>query len=153
MSQLPYWKEYVQALGPTVVAIVVGFIAALIAYRQWKTAHYQLCLDMFEKRFAVYTAIKNLIDIHSGRPTREELNVFYKDIRGAEFFFDGETRHVVMDMADLAWRAANLAQEMDPDHPQAAKLDKILEEVSKMTDRTLEAKFRRYLDLSKVGLT
>jgi len=77
VSQLPYWVQYVQALAPAVVAIIAALIAGYIAWRQYKTAHYRLCLDMFEKRFAVYKATQDLLTIALGRvlinPARWEL--------------------------------------------------------------------------------
>jgi hypothetical protein len=60
-SQLPFWLQYVQALGPTTVAVVVGAVAAYIAWRQWRTANDRLRFDLFEKRAAVYEAIGHLI--------------------------------------------------------------------------------------------
>jgi hypothetical protein len=62
MSELPYCVQLVQALGPTVVAVIAAFIAGYIAWRQWRTAHDKLSLDLFEKRFAVYEATKNFLN-------------------------------------------------------------------------------------------
>ena len=55
-NQLPYWVQIIQALGPTIVAVVAACIAGLIALRQWKTAHDKIRLDLFDKRFHIYTA-------------------------------------------------------------------------------------------------
>jgi hypothetical protein len=51
MNQLPRWMEYVQALAPTVVAIIAALIASYIAWRQWRTAHDKLSFDLYEKPF------------------------------------------------------------------------------------------------------
>jgi hypothetical protein len=40
--------QYIQALGPTVVAVVAAGIAGYIAWRQWRTAHDKLSFDLFE---------------------------------------------------------------------------------------------------------
>jgi hypothetical protein len=161
MSQLPYWVQYVQALAPAVVAIIAALIAGYIAWRQYKTAHYRLCLDMFEKRFAVYKATQNLIiavTSHGGA-TREELGEFYNGIRGAEFLFDGETRDFVMKIGDMVSRArmARVRRERSDHHPRTDELideeENILEYLSELHGKDLEDKFGRYLDLSKAGLT
>ena len=55
---LPHWVQVVSALGPVFTAsatLVVGVIVAVIAYRQWRVAHEKLILDLFDKRFAVYS--------------------------------------------------------------------------------------------------
>ncbi len=37
--------------------IVIGLIVAYIAYQQWRTNHYRLKLDLYEKRYEVYSAV------------------------------------------------------------------------------------------------
>ncbi|MCS4231376.1 hypothetical protein EDF77_1912 [Stenotrophomonas maltophilia] len=53
--------RFFTAIGQTLVALAVGTIAALIAWRQWKTAEQQaktarnkLRLDLYERRLAVF---------------------------------------------------------------------------------------------------
>jgi hypothetical protein len=48
MSQLPYWVQYVQALAPAIVAVIAALIAGYIAWRQYETARYRLCLDYLD---------------------------------------------------------------------------------------------------------
>jgi hypothetical protein len=48
---LPSCVQYIQALGPTFVAVVAAGIAGYIAWRQWRTAHDKLTFDLYEKRF------------------------------------------------------------------------------------------------------
>lgn len=50
MTSLPYWAQWLQLGGTFVLA---GF-AAFIAYRQWRTAHQRVVLDLFERRMALY---------------------------------------------------------------------------------------------------
>jgi len=156
MNQLPRWMEYVQALAPTVVAIIAALIAGYIAWRQWRTAHYRLCLDMFEKRFAVYEAIKNIINtayLHGG-VTQGDLDVFYQGIRGAEFLFKKDTKDFVANICQMAWKASNARARR-----QRSETDKLIDEELDILDflsgqaEGLENMFRPYLDLSKAGLT
>jgi hypothetical protein len=157
MSQLPYWVQYVQVLGPTVVAVIAACFALYIGLRQWKTAHYRLTFDLYEKRFAVYEAVKNLINASTGGVIQKDLDEFYEGIRGAEFLFDGETRKFVMKIGDMAWRAETArARRQRSDHrPQTDKLideeENILNFLSVQAE-AIEDIFRPYLDLSKAGL-
>jgi len=141
MSQLPCWVQYVRALGPTAVAFAVGAIAALIAYWQSKTAHYRLRLDMFEKRFAVYQAVTNVVHMR-GNINQEGFAEFYKIIRGAEFLFDGETRDLLTRVDGIAWRGSR----------GQLTHDDVRFLAQPQLQGRLEDRFRRYLDLSKVGL-
>jgi hypothetical protein len=158
-SQLPTWVQYVQALGPAMVAVVAAGIAGYIAWKQWKTAHDRLRLDMYQRRFAVYDAARRLINMTmiTGQPTAEDLGAFYDGIRGAEFLFDGETKKFVHKIGTMALKAMNVRARLQrsPDHPDVDKLidqeqDMVLflvEEGSK-----LEGMFARYLDIATVGL-
>jgi hypothetical protein len=71
------------------------------------TAHHRLRLDLYERRFAVYDATKNLlatIGLH-GQVTPDNLGEFYIGVRGAEFRFDGELRNFLMQIGDMGFRA------------------------------------------------
>ena len=145
----------VQAL----TTLVLGCVAAYIAWRQWRTSHYRLVFDLFEKRFAVYEVTKTLINraaIH-GPIVRDDLQEFSNGIRGAEFLFDGEARTFLMTISDKAFTAHMRRAQLDlhPNHPSYGKLvdeeEDILDFLRKQ-DRPLEDLFRKYLDLSGVGL-
>jgi hypothetical protein len=151
--------QHVQALGPTAVAIIAAFIAGYIALRQWWTAHDRLRFDLFEKRFAVYQATQTLINgvtLH-GQISMEDMGEFYHGIRGAEFLFDGTTRDFLTKIGEMAFKARMKRHQLEkqPDHPNSHKLideeEDILEFLRDQNPK-LEKDFRRFLDLSKVGL-
>ena len=153
------------------MATVVAFLAALAAFyiglMQWREAHYRLSFDMYEKRYKVYEAIKDLINNEEVNP--EDLKAFYDGIRGAEFLFDDETRNFIMKIGQMARSASNAREHLERhrerqlerpnqpsyDHPRA---DKLLDKEEEMLNflatqgQMLEEKFRPYLDLSKAGL-
>jgi hypothetical protein len=156
MGQLPSWVQYIQALGPTGIAIVAALIAGYIAWRQWRTAHDKLSFDLYEKRFAVYEAVKSLINASTGGVIQKDLDEFYDGIRGAEFLFDGEARDFVMKIGDMAWRAKTTrAWQRSGNHPQPDKLideeENILNFLSVQSEE-IENVFKPYLDLSRAGL-
>jgi hypothetical protein len=56
-NQLPLWIQYIQAIGPSFVAVIAALIAGYIALRQWKTAHTRVKLDLFHERFAIFEVL------------------------------------------------------------------------------------------------
>jgi hypothetical protein len=157
MTPLPFWVQYVEVLGPSFIALVAALFAGYIAYRQWRTGHYRFRLDMFEKRYGVYDAIRSLIgtgELHR-QITSEDLGKFYHSIRGAEFLFDGATRNFITKIGDLAFRARMARAALSKEHPRADRL--IVEEKDVLAflrdqDAALEKTFNRYIDLSILGI-
>lgn len=62
LSALPAWLNYAQALGPTFVSLAVGCLGIYIAWRRWRTNTDKLILDLFDKRYNVYEATKDLLN-------------------------------------------------------------------------------------------
>ena len=157
MTQLPFWTQYVEVLGPSFVALVAGLFGSYIVYRQWWTGQYRLRLDMFEKRYAVYEAIKSLIgtaELHR-HITSEDVGEFYNGVRGAEFLFDGATRKFIKKIGDMAFRARMARAALSKEHMRADRL--IAEEKDVLVflrdqDAVLERTFGRYIDLSTLGI-
>ncbi|QEE47480.1 hypothetical protein FVA81_24005 [Rhizobium sp. WL3] len=44
-----------------IVTIAIGGIAAVIAWRQWRTAQDKVKLDLFDRRFAVFMDVRRLV--------------------------------------------------------------------------------------------
>lgn len=91
-AELPYWMKIVEALGPTIVALValvVAAIAGLITYRQWRTTHDTLRLGLFKKRYAIFEATMTILaeTVSRGTVTSNEIRQWYRSIKGAEFLF------------------------------------------------------------------
>jgi hypothetical protein len=72
----PYWTQVLSALLTPTIAVIV----AIIAYRQWKTAQNRLKLDLFDRRFAVYDAARNLLSsvMTSGEAKNDEMLKFLR---------------------------------------------------------------------------
>ena len=86
-----------------------------------------------------------------------DLQEFYKATNGAEFFFDDETRDYYMKIGDICWRAS-MARASQARHREGARLDKLIDEEDNLlsflhsqSGKPLEDRFRKYLDLSKIG--
>jgi hypothetical protein len=158
-NQLPHLIEIIQALGPTVVAVVLGCFAAYISWRQWWTGNYRLRLDMFDRRYAVYDATKLLVDkiTLNDQVTSSDFIEFRNNVRGAEFIFDGETREFLQQLIDFSWKAY-MARSRQDRTKDDQKFGKLLDEEIQYLERVqaegprLEKIFAKYLNLSQIGL-
>jgi hypothetical protein len=73
--------------------LVIGGISAYIAWRQWRTAHDRLKLDLFDRRLAAYQRLKDAVaPINaSGKVTNEDTDRFARAMYDMRFLFDKET--------------------------------------------------------------
>ncbi|MDX8530086.1 hypothetical protein RFM41_12105 [Mesorhizobium sp. VK25A] len=87
---LPIWVQYLQSLLTPTIALAVG----IIAYRQWKTAHSKLVLDLFEKRLDVYRHVRSAVSVvnTTGKTSREAELALLEAINAAEFLFGDDVR-------------------------------------------------------------
>jgi len=71
---------------------VIGLLATLIAYRQWRNDALRIKLDLFERRHAIYKALMSFLEtvFREGQPELEELRRFYRDTSDA-YFLCGST--------------------------------------------------------------
>ncbi len=47
--------------GQIISTAIIGTIVAWIAWRQWKTAHEKVKLDLFDRRFAVFMDVREIV--------------------------------------------------------------------------------------------
>lgn len=87
----PHWTTYLSALMVPMVAV----LGILIAYRQWRTAQNKLKLDLFEKRFAVYAATRELMSaiMTSGSVQDPAMFRFFADTREAKWLLNADIAH------------------------------------------------------------
>ena len=57
MTQLPVWAAWLQLAATALIAAFAGFIG----YRQWRTSHERIVLDLFERRMTVYEDIWKVV--------------------------------------------------------------------------------------------
>jgi hypothetical protein len=87
-AQLPEWVLYLQALSTPAIAV----LAAVIGFMQWRTAHQRAVLDLFEKRYELYTAVRSVIAevIAHGRADNKIQFDYLRAIERAPFLFGPE---------------------------------------------------------------
>lgn len=88
MSCDPHWTNYLAALLVPTVAV----LGSVIAYRQWRTAQNKLKFELFDRRFSVYEASKNLLAsiMTSGKAKDEEVFRFLLATREAKWLLNNE---------------------------------------------------------------
>ena len=103
-TPLPILAQYVQALGPTFVAIVAAVIASVIAWRQWKTAQAKVLLDLFERRMALSIEVRDAVNevLHSRKDrSRDDLAItmdYMRSLRKSQFLFGPEIQNYLTDL-------------------------------------------------------
>ena len=63
------------AITQLVTTLVLGLIAAYIAWRQWRTSHDRLILDLFERRFQVFQELTRTVSAAVNKPHPEINNL------------------------------------------------------------------------------
>jgi len=76
MTQLPAWAQALQLAATIAVAV----FAALIACRQWQTAHQRVVLDLFERRMGVYEEARSVISeiLRNGAATNANFSPYVR---------------------------------------------------------------------------
>jgi hypothetical protein len=84
-----HWRDLIDILQ-ALLTPTIAFIAVGIAFAQWWTAHKRLKLDLFNRRWAVYVALRELLaEITArGKVSVEADQKFWNGVRGAKWLFD-----------------------------------------------------------------
>jgi hypothetical protein len=93
-------------LGP-LATVVVGFVVAYIAWRQWEVARHRLRLDLFDRRYKVYDATRKFLSVILRDAGFEDAQLweFNAGTSDAEFLFESS---VVEYLAQIRKRAVNV---------------------------------------------
>lgn len=96
------WVDILSSLG----VVVVGCIAAYIAFRQYKNDSTRLKLDVYDKRFEVYRAIREFISgiFQNGNVTYKEISQFQVRSAQAEFLLDEEINKKIEELRSKGLR-------------------------------------------------
>jgi hypothetical protein len=112
MSTDPHWTAYLSALLAPIVAVLGSFIA----YRQWRLAQNRLKLDLFERRFSIYEAARNLLSsiMTSGKAKDEEVFKYMAATREAKWLLNASiAEYVDKDLYHKAIYLQTLAAELE----------------------------------------
>lgn len=132
------WREMLKGVPAVVVSLILGSIAAYIAFRQYRVAHAKLKLDLFEKRFQIYLRTAHFLSQlwMTGVPEDDPnaVPIFRGQIGGAVFLFEKDVSDFLEEVAAKA------------DSPPEQN-----DEVKRWAEtrfKTLETRFQPYMTLS-----
>jgi hypothetical protein len=153
--ELPIWIPIFQALATPAIAIGAVVIAGL----QWYLSRERLRLDLFDRRYDVYSKAKEFIaaayrsdDITYGRV--QEFRIAISD---AELLFDTDLANYLDEIWKLGWKAAGLYAGKDKldfgpkdidDYNHL--VDRIGDELGPKTSRRFLKKFKRFLSIRRI---
>jgi hypothetical protein len=139
---------------------VIAAIATYIAWQQWQANRQKLKLDLYQQRFKVFDAVRDMLGMmYTTVSDDKRLFELLSKTRGTEFLFGAE----INDYVEKVWRRASslsathktLNQMLETSAPpedrkKLAEAERI--EVTWAREETLVVadKFKKYLDLSKL---
>ena len=146
--------ELVKGLPAAFVALVIGGIAAWLAYQQWKVARAKFTLDLFDKRYKIFEAtwgeLSKFATTGIERPSNAE---FTNLMPQAQFLFGSEIRDYMTEISkkgieiwtiDQTTKAsANVMKQED-----TARYYEISNWLGQEAIDGCRAKFGKYLDFS-----
>ena len=107
---VPQWFQYLQGTA----LITLPLVAAYIAYRQWRTAHSKVRLDLFEKRWEVYRVVQNFCsNILDNKPFPEGVSSLDTALSRAGFLFDREIIVLLGNVFERAVEIESLKKQLD----------------------------------------
>jgi hypothetical protein len=147
------WIDVLQALlTPTIALIAVG-----IGYAQWWIARNKLKLDLFDRRWAVYIATREMLSemFTHGKTSAEAEQRFLQGIRGASWLFDARVDAYLRSEVWAKVALLNAANSMlEPTAPPQGREDaakkkfEIMRWVSEQ-DVAVDALFDRFLRMDE----
>jgi len=122
----------------------IGAIVTFIAFLQWTTARQKVLLDLFDKRFAVYEELREVIGRHLGQGAAsfEDVGRFKRTADRAQFLFGPEVTNFLeerrLDLTHAAYQDRSPPSPVSEDRRQAVE-EKLVARLNRLTDffRTL----------------
>jgi hypothetical protein len=151
------WPTFI----PAVMTVLIAAVAVVVAHSQYcvargmhevarqqhRTAEDKLRLDLFEKRSAVYEAVKRFIynAKASGTVSDDALLDFLRDTQGSDFLFHAEITQLIKDV----WTKAHDSREADAlaaDYPPESEIARDFKIQALRSRRSLEVEYNQLID-------
>ena len=130
-SGVPSWITYLSAL--LTPAIGVGVVA--IAFLQWQTNKNRLKVELFDRRYQIYRAVKDLIDsimVEGGvKISEKEANRFVLAVSESQFLFDKELATYIKSISKKAVKMAVLERHLK-ELPAGERRTEVVSELDKV---------------------
>lgn len=84
------------------IPIALAALGSYIAIQQYRTNRQKLKIELFEKRYAIYEAVREYMGaiVRKRYPTEKEQKQFLVETKGASFLFDDE----IMKFIEEVWQ-------------------------------------------------
>jgi hypothetical protein len=96
--------EMMKGVPAAVVALIIGLVAALIAYRQYSVARAKLKLDLFDKRYTIFLETWTILSETATNGTRQKSyglgNPFSNFMPQAAFLFGTDVERYLNEAVD-----------------------------------------------------
>ena len=155
-SELPLWVQYGQALGPPLLAAVIGGVGAWIALQQMHLARVKLQHDTYDRKYAVFAAVHWLLTGISAlkrAPNLVDMRDFINEIGAASFLFDEKLVAYLNEIESRIHRAHGLNEMMNnfPEESKEALSKELAEHIFWLGEQSgvITEKFRPSLGLRK----
>lgn len=98
------WCEMLKGLPVFGASLIIGSIAAYIAYQQYRVSHGKFMLDLFEKRHTVYLHTADFLSrlMVSAEMDPRAVPIFRGETAAAAFLFKPEMAEFLKEVADKA---------------------------------------------------
>jgi len=150
---VPHWTAYMAALSTPMVAV----LGIYIAFRQWKTAHEKLKLDLFEKRLAIYDQVTIALSrvLREGVVTTQDEADIFAGSTQSRWLLNAELADYLKEdvlklLMDLKWRERRIGQ-ISNDDENEKNADRVLEmrERLKREYLAIDDKFTPFLRIER----
>ncbi len=145
------WVEISKAL----LTPLLGVIVIYIAWQQWQTNRNKLKLELFDKRFIVFNATRQVLSVvlRDGTTNDISLEEFRVSILDASFLFDGKMHDYLFNLYKIGCKEKMYKRQLE-DVPVGEKRNKLADDnmkcVESLTDelKSIQEKFSSFLKLS-----
>jgi hypothetical protein len=148
----PAWVALLSALLTPAIALLAG----IIAYRQWRTAHYRLKLDLFDQRLAIHIAVHDVLSsvMTQGKVGNDQLAKFLAGIGQTRWllneatmrYFDKEIWPRLCDLQSLEATLESLP--VGPDRSDNLRQQREIRNWIMEQLRILDARFDKFLKMT-----
>lgn len=147
-----HWTEYLQAIGPTLIAIFVAWIA----FQQWRVNQANLRERLFERRMKVLEDTRRHVSalLVTGKVQQEDFDEFTASYRASRFLFGKDIEDYLQEIWERSaciQRDQGTYRNLSPSDERKRLIDREYENKSWLGGQlsTIHERFEPWLSFSK----
>jgi hypothetical protein len=155
MYYLPWWMQWAQALA----LIVISCLGSWIAFKQARIAAAKLNLDLYDRRFKIFDAARNLVSnaIKQSYIPKTAIIAFNLDVSDAVFLFGMDVEEYLEKLQAKAVELYHIGEKLDlmreRGQPNSEKVaEELAEQIIKFAEEydNMVVVFKPYLKLGNI---